>query len=69
MKYKAHAIIRGSICRPSYDGTVEISDFNIACADGDLRRAVYRKLKASSFPEIRINDVVVDHIEMKGGDG
>ena len=62
MKYKVNVTVKGSVSRPSYDGTITITTSDDSFDFADLRDMVYYKLKRTSFPEILKDAVIVHNI-------
>lgn len=57
--------IRGSIVRPSYDGVVKLDYLPDPRDRETVHARVVRRLRSTSFPEIRGDDVVIERVEVK----
>ena len=62
MKYKVDVTVKGSVSRPSYDGTVTITTSDGSFDFADLQDMVFYKLKRTSFPELLKDSVIVHKI-------
>ena len=58
MKLRVDVYIKGGMGRPSYDGRVNVYVGNLYNLEM-VKKAVFNKLRATSFPEINLSDVQV----------
>jgi len=58
MNIRTEVHIKGGVARPPYDGYVDVNVPNNSDSES-IKRAVFRRLKSTSFPEIHYNDITI----------